>query len=588
MTRLRDARDEPHVLREYALLADGERGALSDPEGNIAWLCAPRWHDDAVCSSMIGGRGSYAVTPVERHVWGGYYEPGSLIWRNRWVTSDSLIECREALAFPGDPRRLVLMRRIEALRGDAVVDVTLDLRARFGRAAMRGHARHAGVWTARTGPLHVRWSGAGRASEVGGGALHIRLRIPAGASRDLVLEVSDGALPEELPDADTLWSATEHSWHDAVPTYDDSVAPRDARHAYAVMLGLCSPTGGMVAAATLGLPERDEAARNYDYRYVWLRDQAYAGIAVSVHKPHDLLDRAVRVSVERLLEHRAGIAPAYSVTGHDLPAQTGLSLPGYPGGHPVVGNWVNGQFQLDMLGELLTLFASALRHDHLDGEGYAALLLAVDTVAEKWQAPDAGIWEIDNDYWTHSRLTCVAGLHAVARHLPARAAAKATSLADTILAETTRRCLHPTGYWRRRPGDDRTDAALLLPPVRGALPADDPRVAATLRRVGAELTEDGHVYRFEHSHRPLGDAEGAFTLCGFIMSLATWHQGDFVSAFRWFERNRAACGPPGLFAEEYDVRQRQLRGNLPQAFVHAALLETALRLAEPPQPTGNS
>jgi len=135
------------------------------------------------------------------------------------------------------------------------------------------------------------------------------------------------------------------------------------------------------------------------------------------------------------------------------------------------------------------------------------------------------------------------------------------------------------GAWRRGPDLPGVDAALLLPPVRGALPADDPRTLATLAAVRSDLTDDGYVYRFAHGDEPLGRAEGAFLLCGFIMSLAAWHQGDTADAFRWFERSRAACGPAGLLAEEYDVRQRQLRGNLPQAFVHAALLETAQRLS---------
>lgn len=97
----------------------------------------------------------------------------------------------------------------------------------------------------------------------------------------------------------------------------------------------------------------------------------------------------------------------------------------------------------------------------------------------------------------------------------------------------------------------------------------------------AELTENGYAYRFRHDERPLGHAEGAFLLCGFFTALALDQQGDRVGAARWFERNRAACGPPGLFSEEFDVTQRQLRGNLPQAFVHALMLECAARLGEP-------
>jgi GH15 family glucan-1,4-alpha-glucosidase len=100
-----------------------------------------------------------------------------------------------------------------------------------------------------------------------------------------------------------------------------------------------------------------------------------------------------------------------------------------------------------------------------------------------------------------------------------------------------------------------------------------------------DLTEDGYVYRFRHEAGPLGRAEGAFLLCGFHLALSSHQQGDVVGAARWFERSRSAVGPPGLFTEEFDVGQRQLRGNLPQAFVHALLLETAHTLASPPKGT---
>jgi alpha,alpha-trehalase len=112
----------PHVLRDYALLADGERGALVGSRGDIAWMCAPSWESGSVFSSLIGGAGSYAVCPAARYVWGGYYEPNSLIWRSRWVTDIATItECREALVFPGDQHRLILLRRVVAITGSAEV-----------------------------------------------------------------------------------------------------------------------------------------------------------------------------------------------------------------------------------------------------------------------------------------------------------------------------------------------------------------------------------------------------------------------------------------------------------------------------------
>ena len=169
---------------------------------------------------------------------------------------------------------------------------------------------------------------------------------------------------------------------------------------------------------------------------------------------------------------------------------------------------------------------------------------------------------------------CAAGLRAVAARGPEQAADWST-LADRIVADTSRDCLHPDGRWQRSPDDGHVDAALLLPGLRGAVPADDPRTVATWRAVIDELTSDGYVYRFRRQPGPLHDAEGAFLLCGLHLALATHQQGDAQRAVRWFERNRGALGPPGLFTEEFDVVQRQLRGNLPQAFVHAALIETA-------------
>ena len=167
------------------------------------------------------------------------------------------------------------------------------------------------------------------------------------------------------------------------------------------------------------------------------------------------------------------------------------------------------------------------------------------------------------------------------RAAASRQAGEWETLADAILASVSRDCLHPTGRWQRAADDDRTDAALLLPAIRGATAADDPRALATLRAVEDDLAVDGYLYRFRHDQRPLHEAEGAFVLCGFIMALALHQQGRECEAVGWFERNRAACGPPGLLTEEFDVIQRQLRGNIPQAFVHALLFESAARLARP-------
>jgi hypothetical protein len=588
---------EPHVLREYALLADGERGALVGPRGEIAWLCAPHWDSDAVFSSLIGGPGGFAVTPTSRFVWGGYYENDSLIWRSRWITDTGIVECREALAFPGDSDRTVLLRRVIAVDGEAHLRILLQPAAGFGRHALTAaHRDEHGCWHAHTGELRLRLQGLHGAAhatphETGAGrAWRTELHLAEGQQHDLVLEITPRPFDEPPPSPRALWEATETGWRECLPRFETSLAPRDTRHSYAVLRGLTSHRGGMVAAATMSLPERAEQGRNYDYRYVWIRDQCFAGQAVAADGPHPLLDDAVRFVADRILADGPALQPAYTITGDGVPNERRLALPGYPGGTDILGNHVNAQWQLDAFGEALLLFAAAARHDRLDTASYRALRTAADAITQHWRTPDAGIWELHNTRWAHSRLTCAAGLRAIAalanaptaNAVPARGeAAQWSALADAIVADTATDCLHRDGRWQRGPADPRIDAALLLPAIRGGVPADDPRSRATVAAVRRALDEDYYIYRFRHDARPLGTSEGAFILCGFLTALATHQIGDGAEALRYFERNRAACGPPGLFSEEYDVTQRQLRGNLPQGFVHAVMLETAVRLTRP-------
>jgi hypothetical protein len=565
-------------LREYSFIADGERGGLIGPDGAMVWLCAPSWESPPVFAALLGGRGGYLVTPVDPwYVWGGYYEPGSLIWRSRWV-GPQVIECREALARPADPHRVVVLRRIEAVEGPARVDVVLELGA--GQGAVRELKHAGGTWTGRIGAIRFRWSGIERARKDGDGRLTARVTVPAGQHLDLVLEVSDRTFDAAPVDPEAAWQATQETWESEDLDCSGLIASRDARHAYAVLGGLTSRSGAMVAAATTSLPERLGGLRNYDYRYAWIRDQCYAGLAMAAHAGQPRLAGAVRFISERLLADGPGLMPAYTVAGGRIPGERGLRLRGYPGAVARTGNWVNKQFQLDCFGEALQLLAAAARHDMLTADDWRAAEVAVAAIGKCWQQPDAGIWELDDAWWTHSRLACVAGLRAiagVASHSGGLAASW-SGLADSIMASLDD-CVHPSGRWQRTPSDQRVDAALLLSFIRGAAPVDDPRSKATMEAVERELTDDGFVYRFRDDARPMNQAEGAFLLCGFWMALAAHVRGDDVEAARWFERSRAACGPAALYTEEYDTQQRQQRGNLPQAFVHAAMLECAVRLS---------
>ncbi|MCM3920715.1 glycoside hydrolase family 15 protein, partial [Frankia sp. AiPs1] len=419
----------PHVLRDYAFLGDGERGAIVGPDGDLAWMCAPSWDSDAVFAALIGGGGSYAVTPVGRYSWGGYYDDRSLIWNGRWVTTDGIVECRDALALPADPHTAVILRRIRVLSGSAQIRVVLDVRAGYGLADMdglsfggEGAGRAGAVWTGRSGALRWRWSGAVQATRAGAGPLVLTLKLAAGEQHDLLLEISDRPLdhpsdrssdrPSDRPGdrlsggeaaggVDGRWRATETGWHDAVGPPDSGVlAVRDAGQALAVLTGLTSGAGGMAAAATMSLPERARAGRNYDYRYAWIRDQCYAGRAVAAHGQFRLLDTSVGFVAQRLLADGPAMRPAYTVRGGPVPDERTLShLAGYPGGADRAGNRANDQFQLDAFGEALDLFAVAARHGRLDAESWRAAEAAVDAIRRRGGEPDAGIWEIDSERW---------------------------------------------------------------------------------------------------------------------------------------------------------------------------------------------
>jgi hypothetical protein len=574
---------DPSVLREYALLADGWRGIVIGPHGDMNWGCFPRWDSDPVFGALLGAEGFYRLEPRERHSWGGHYEWGTLIWHSRWVTTEADVECRTALAYPGDEHRAVILRRLTSTRGPSRVDVALQLRRSFGAGIpTRVKRDDDGRWTMRVGDLHVRWSGvSGARYDEASKAFRGTIDMRPDERADLVLEISDEPLGKPV-DVVELWDGTELAWRNAARPRPGLIAARDCEHAAAVLRGLTAPTGAMVAAATMSLPERAGGDRDYDYRYAWLRDQCFVGEAAAAVGLDDLLQDAVGFVTARVLADGPKLRPAYRVDGGSVPGQKEIALPGYPGSpHVVCGNRAGTQFQLDVFGEVLLLLAAAAEQDRLDADGWQAAVVAAEAIADRWEEPDAGIWETEPRLYAHSRLICAAGLRRIASvGVPGPQTGQWTALADKLLAEAAASSVHTSGRWMRAPDDERCDSALLLPQIRGLLPPEDPRSAATRDYVLAELTQDGYVYRYQVYDRPLGIAEGAFLLCGYWLSMAVAQAGKPVEARALFERSRAACGPPGLFTEEFDVEQRQCRGNLPQAFVHATMLEAAAKLSD--------
>jgi hypothetical protein len=566
----------PQPLHDYSFIGDGERGAVVDQDGNHVWLCSPGWAGDPVFGALIGGDGVFQVTPARSHRLNtGSYEPGTLIWRHQWVTTAGEVTCHDALALPADPRRVVVLRRLHAARGVHWMHVVVSTGTSTGRPALHGHSVADGVWTAAAGDLRLRLQGLTHARVIDNDIVG-DVYVGDGDVHDLVLEI--GPIDGPPPDPEQCWRRTREAWAADAPAGAADL-PRDVRHAHAVIRGLTSSEGGTVAAATTSLPERSEAGRNYDYRYVWLRDLAMVGQALAAEggSPR-LLSGCLDFVTGAVLADGADLRPTYTTDGGRVPRPRELDLPGYPGAADQVGNVAGGQFQLDVFGECLLLYAAAGRVGPLPSDAWKAVELAVGAIADRADEPDAGIWEIECRRWTHSRLMCAAGLSAVARLAPPNDRRDWEVLAERLLADAP---VHD-GHWVRADDDRRTDAALLLPVVRGVVPADDPRAVATVRHVLAELSDGHDVYRFRRDDGPLSETEGAFLLCGFAAAMAldavAEGTGDRVEAARWYEHTRGLTGPAGLFTEEVDPASRQLRGNLPQTFVHAALIESSGRL----------
>ena len=294
---------------------------------------------------------------------------------------------------------------------------------------------------------------------------------------------------------------------------------------------------------------------------------------------------AVRFVTERLLADGPDLKPAYTVAGGAVPGERSLQLPGYPGGSDIVGNHARNQFQLDIFGEALLLFAAAARHDRLDGEGYRAVTTAVAAITERWQQPDAGIWELDNRA-LDAFPTDLCGRPARHRRLPHHLhdAARWSGAGRRHRRRYRRLPASPAGRWQRAPrrrAGRRVAAAASA--ARRRCPPHDPRSRRDPCRGPCRHSPDRATSTASATTSgPLHEAEGAFILCGFLMALAITNRATRSLRDPLFRTQPRRLRPPGLFCEEYDVGQRQLRGNLPQAFVHALLLESSFRLATPP------
>jgi GH15 family glucan-1,4-alpha-glucosidase len=351
-------------------------------------------------------------------------------------------------------------------------------------------------------------------------------------------------------------------------------------------------TGGIVAAPTTSLPEQLGGQRNWDYRYCWLRDATFtllalmsAGYLEEAQAWWAWLQRSVAGSPEQI-QIVYGLSGERQLIEWEVPW-----LPGYRGAGPVrIGNAAADQLQLDVFGELVDATYQARKHFLAPvASAWAQQQTLIEHLEDIWELPDQGIWEVRGGrrQFTFSKVMAW-----VALDRSVRDAERFKLDAPLDRWRQVRDRVHATickcGFDGRRNtftqsfGSSELDASLLLMPMVGFLPPDDPRIRGTVAAIERELLVDGFVLRYRSNTEVDGlpPGEGVFLPCSFWLADSYTLQNRDAEARALFERLLSLRNDVGLLAEEYDPRARRQVGNFPQAFSHVALIGTALNLHE--------
>jgi GH15 family glucan-1,4-alpha-glucosidase len=583
-------------LEDYAVIGDTQTLALVGRNGAIDWLCLPRF-DSAACFAALLGEPEHGrfvirprgeITKVER-----CYRDHTLILETTFTTPTGAVRIVDFMPIRGAYPDVV--RIVEGVSGSVELDVELVLRFGYGRVL---------PWVRRLdGRLHAI---AGPDAVVL--ATPVRLRGRAMTSvAELTVREGDRVPfvltwypsfhePPESPDADDALADTETYWTEWIGRHAISGKYKDPiiRSIITLKALTYAPTGGIVAAGTTSLPEQIGGERNWDYRFCWLRDATFTLYAL-MHAGYTEEARAWR---DWLLRAVAGdpkeLQTMYGPAGERDLGERELDLPGYEGSRPVrVGNAAADQLQLDIYGELLDALHQARRMGVPDDENAWRLQKTIcDWLDDHWQEKDRGIWEIrgKSRALVHSKVMAWVALDRAIKEAEANGRGgpidKWRATRAKIHREVCERGFdRDLGGFVQFYGAKHTDASLLLIPMVGFLPADDPRVKGTVALVEKTLVKDGFVLRYPtetaHEIDGLHGTEGAFLACSFWLVDALALQGRHAEAQELYERLLAVRNDVGLLSEEYDTEHQRLVGNFPQAFSHVALVNSGRTLSEP-------
>ena len=589
----------PCKIEDYGLIGDCETAALVGRDGSIDWLCWPAFDSDACFTALLGTpkQGRWLIAPAENVTQSSRrYWDNTLILETRFETANGTVALIDFMPPRGNASDVV--RLVRGVSGRVKLRMELVIRFGFGTDIPWVKRTEEGALLAICGPdmTVLRTPVPTRGEDM---TTVADFEVSAGETVPFVLTYGPSHLPVPEPiDPAQALRDTEDFWTEWCSrcTYEGDFRDLVMRSLLTLKALTYAPTGGIVAAPTTSLPEKLGGARNWDYRFCWLRDATFTLLALM----NSGYTEEASAWHNWLLRAAAG-TPANMQIMYGIKGQRRLLewvagwLPGYEGAQPVrIGNAAHAQLQLDVYGELIDAFhQSRMAKLDLDEGSWDLECKVLEHLAEVWDQPDQGIWEIRGDgqhYVSSKVMTWVAfdrGIKSAETFGFDAPLDQWRRLRDTIHRDVCEKGFDPgQNAFVESYGSKVLDASILLLPSVGFLKASDPRIRGTIAAVERYLIRDGFVLR--HDPRRVSDErqpiEGAFLACSLWLADAYVLAGETAKAQALFDRVVAVANDLGLLAEEFDSGEGRQTGNFPQALTHIALINTAHNLSDAKKP----
>ena len=582
-------------IREYALVGDGRTTALIARDGSVDWLCLPNADSPSVFARILDAErgGSFRLEPTGPFEAERRYLESSNVLETTFVTAEGRVRVTDAMTL-SDSRRISpmreLVRKVEALAGTVPLRWAFEPRFDYGRAKTRVE-RRSGRWFAHAGAgalvLSVCDAGDGTLHE---GAVNGEFTLAAGESALFSLAGADRepAVITGRDDSERRLERTKRFWPEWAGRlrYAGAWPEAVSRSALALKLLTFAPSGAIVAAPTTSLPEWIGGARNWDYRFTWLRDASFtldAFLRLGYHdEAHAFFWWLMHAS--RLTQPRLQVL--YRLDGSvDTPERELTGLSGYRGSRPVrIGNGARRQVQLDVYGAVLeAIWVYAKAVGRLDGDTGKEVARIADYVAKHWRDKDNGIWEVraERAHYIQSKGLCWVALDRACQ-LGASGFIPNRSERWRAEADELKAWVDEHGWddelqsLVRAPDLRELDASLLTLAVLGY---GGERIESTIAAVERELREGPYVYRYR-GEDGLAGKEGAFLTCSFWLADALARTGRLDDANALMNELMGLANDVGLYSEEIDPRTGDFLGNFPQALTHLALINAAVTIAD--------